>query len=1042
MKKRILSVFLAMLMVLGSVGTFAIASTAAEYEKFTIAVECGEITDEGTVHVDIVMYNNPGLSSAVFSLDFDETVLKLVDYDKKSATSKSPKSCLTEGSVTTNLTKKDITEVAYTYIFAGIDAADGVLLGLTFEVAADFVSTDLTIVPAASNPFTAQEDEESEMTYPKPDLVHGKIALPEITGVTFANGEFTYDGTAKSLAVSGAEGMDVVYSGNGQVNQGEHKVTALVTKIGYQALELEATLKINPKEVTISGVTVADKVFDGETTVEIDDTNAVVNGVVAGDSLTVEFPATGTVETAAAGANKAVTYGDITVTGNEKGNYKVVKPALAANVKYLEITITPMPNQSKTVGEEDPAFQFTSSVDVAKYGKFVGALEREPGEEEGTYKFNLGTLSFNNANIKIVGITDEVFTINVKPKQNVSVTEPTGAYTFDPDNNPTFDIGVTVNEGNTTATPTFTSSNTNVVTVDADGKVTVVGAGEAYVTVTVAGNDDFATFNKNVMFTVAPKTVTVTPVVPTTTITYGDDVEIDFNADFEHDTLKITGNPTFTMAAGEQSITKGDLAIANTNYKLVFVEGTTVNVLPKTVKLNGVEMWPALEGETPEIKSYGAYVDSADFVDGDEVNVVTGALGVEYDNSTDAWYVTGVGVDNDNYVLDTEVNVDFYSAAELPEELADEFDGESAELPAGTTKIDTSDMALPHGYTAVIIGSSNADVIDEEGNVKASSSEESVTLTLEILDPNGDPTGATFTTTLTVPAKKNSSYLQALLMYYYYKNNNMEQVKSVTANVATGEVEAGTKVTLTTDTAGATIYYTLNGSTPTVLSTVYTGPITVNSTVTITAIAAKNGMITSAPVSFKYIVDGTSITLKADAADIKYMDGRGDKFEPTADATRYEVVKALANIFDIVPGGEAKALTDVADEYKAVVDLFTAAGIIDGYTDNTFRGDKTITRQEVAKIIAVMMNLDIENAEDAGFTDVSGWATDYINACANEGFVNGKGEGKFAPTANIKRGELAKLINNITGAKDGDSCSYADVDMTAWYGPAVAAAAK
>jgi endo-1,4-beta-xylanase len=88
------------------------------------------------------------------------------------------------------------------------------------------------------------------------------------------------------------------------------------------------------------------------------------------------------------------------------------------------------------------------------------------------------------------------------------------------------------------------------------------------------------------------------------------------------------------------------------------------------------------------------------------------------------------------------------------------------------------------------------------------------------------------------------------------------------------------------------------------------------------------------------------------------------------------------------------------------------------------------------------MKLDVAAAKDAGFKDVSGWATNYVNACANAGYVKGKAEGEFAPSANITRAELATLFNNITGAKAGTSCSYADVDANAWYFGYVAAAAK
>ena len=172
------------------------------------------------------------------------------------------------------------------------------------------------------------------------------------------------------------------------------------------------------------------------------------------------------------------------------------------------------------------------------------------------------------------------------------------------------------------------------------------------------------------------------------------------------------------------------------------------------------------------------------------------------------------------------------------------------------------------------------------------------------------------------------------------------------------------------------------------------------------------------------------------------MDGRGDKFEPEAFATRYEVIKALANVFDIKTTNAPLALTDVDAEYKELVDKCTAAGIIKGYDDKTFRGNDNITRAEVATMICNIMGLDVENAKDAGFSDVSGWAAKYVNACANAKLVNGNGDGTFAPENNIKRNELTVIINNITGAQAGTSCSYADVVEGTWYFGYVAAAAK
>lgn len=58
---------------------------------------------------------------------------------------------------------------------------------------------------------------------------------------------------------------------------------------------------------------------------------------------------------------------------------------------------------------------------------------------------------------------------------------------------------------------------------------------------------------------------------------------------------------------------------------------------------------------------------------------------------------------------------------------------------------------------------------------------------------------------------------------------------------AGGTYTSAQTVTITTATSGATIYYTINGSTPSSNSTRYTGPITVSSTTTIRAIAILDG---------------------------------------------------------------------------------------------------------------------------------------------------------------------------------------------------------
>ena len=188
------------------------------------------------------------------------------------------------------------------------------------------------------------------------------------------------------------------------------------------------------------------------------------------------------------------------------------------------------------------------------------------------------------------------------------------------------------------------------------------------------------------------------------------------------------------------------------------------------------------------------------------------------------------------------------------------------------------------------------------------------------------------------------------------------------------------------------------------------------------------------------------IELKAGADKIKYIKGYPDgTFKPNQAATRYEVVEALAKVFDINVESKPSGLVDVDPKYAAQVDLFTTAGIIDGFPGKIFGGNQNITRAQFCKIIAVMMDLNIKNPKNGGFKDVSGWAKVYIDACAEAGLVKGKDEAKklFDPSANITRAELATLVNRITGALDsGTSCKYPDVIKGKWYYGWVAAAAE
>lgn len=126
-----------------------------------------------------------------------------------------------------------------------------------------------------------------------------------------------------------------------------------------------------------------------------------------------------------------------------------------------------------------------------------------------------------------------------------------------------------------------------------------------------------------------------------------------------------------------------------------------------------------------------------------------------------------------------------------------------------------------------------------------------------------------------------------------------------TQTVATPTISiSGTTATISCSTSGATIYYTLNGNTPTTSSTQYSSPITLSGACTIKAIAVKSGMNNSSVASQSYNPSATvqpptiyirdlAIIMAAESGASIYYTTDGST--PTANSTQYTNAFTLPN---------------------------------------------------------------------------------------------------------------------------------------------------
>ena len=102
-----------------------------------------------------------------------------------------------------------------------------------------------------------------------------------LTGITFNNGTFTYDGTAHSIFASGVPaGATVTYTGNGQTNAGVYTVNALVQMPNYNDLQLSATMTID--NAVFTGVTFNNGTFTYDGTAH----SIFVSGLPTGATVT------------------------------------------------------------------------------------------------------------------------------------------------------------------------------------------------------------------------------------------------------------------------------------------------------------------------------------------------------------------------------------------------------------------------------------------------------------------------------------------------------------------------------------------------------------------------------------------------------------------------------------------------------------------------------------------------------------------------------------------------------------------------------------
>ena len=113
------------------------------------------------------------------------------------------------------------------------------------------------------------------------------------------------------------------------------------------------------------------------------------------------------------------------------------------------------------------------------------------------------------------------------------------------------------------------------------------------------------------------------------------------------------------------------------------------------------------------------------------------------------------------------------------------------------------------------------------------------------------------------------------------------------------------------------------------------------------------------------------------------------------------------------------------DYYSGLLQAAVNKGIIS--RDEKFNPNRSVSRQEVCKILVLAVGLSENNAENlASFVDandVSEWAKGYVGAAAEKGLLKGVGVDKFDPRGFITREQTAVILKRIDDYRNGGALS-------------------
>ena len=181
----------------------------------------------------------------------------------------------------------------------------------------------------------------------------------------------------------------------------------------YTLTQPTLSANITAKELTITGITGSNKVYDGTTAGSATGT-ASLSGVESGDDVSLGGSPVFTFASANVGTGITINTTGYTISGTDSGNYTLTQPTLSANITAKQLIITGITGSNKVYDDSTAG----SAIGTATLSGVVGADDVSLGGSP--------VFTFASANVGTgITINTSGYTISGTDSGNYTLTQPT-----------------------------------------------------------------------------------------------------------------------------------------------------------------------------------------------------------------------------------------------------------------------------------------------------------------------------------------------------------------------------------------------------------------------------------------------------------------------------------------------------------------------------------------------------------------------------------------------------------------------------------------